>query len=667
VLAKIRYEGKDHYFDDILSANEHDPAYEQGFSRSMTTCRRGSFPPALDNLTVASPEELLEDPYLLFRLNRLPHPVRRHLCYLRTVTKPNDWSPVTEEYADPADMGMNLRPGEQIIFRTCFMGKHLGTYWPTDNIVSGELRYIPSLGNPGDTGLFRQSENLEKIRTERGWTLQIVNDSEPGVLEIDVYCPWGITGGRIGGIFELSGGTVEIYIQPPGGSVKKIGSVTGDKVLEYSPCFDNIRELEHTGSFDPASGSLREGPPLQKYTARYVLTASGQGAIPLIHQLKIETDFQVNAVSIPMLRCGVNSYIYSQRSGNNSAVNIRFRWVESGIVAPPPKPRFPIFPGRGGEADTPEFRFLWEMPAGTTGEEIHDFEFFLSERRDFVYPLAPCFETFTGNGNPVLENPGPTFFNPGNTYYWKVRALGRNGIWGEWSDPWAFVYTGVGKPVIEGFTIEGETISISWKPGPGKLPVKYEVFGSNEQGFIPVSGSFNIAQAMESRETVLYPANKAGEVTGCTLPVAGPNRAGPGLNRVYYRIAAVDETEGRSCPSECIELPFPFVYSVPPDTVRPGEPFLYRIKALYRSSEAGYKGKIKTIMEYRTDTVKYSLVCGPDWISLDETTGILTGTPKKGKSGQVKISVRIETIRLMDRKTTGTCIHSFSIKMPDPF
>ncbi|MFP4442452.1 MAG: hypothetical protein ACLFST_04970 [Spirochaetia bacterium] len=137
-----------------------------------------------------------------------------------------------------------------------------------------------------------------------------------------------------------------------------------------------------------------------------------------------------------------------------------------------------------------------------------------------------------------MANPGPVFLNPGKKYFWKVRALGREGIWGDWSDSWHFIYTGVGKPVFDGIKIDGEKISISWKAGEGKLPVKYEVYGSNEQGFIPAPESFPIARAMESRETTEYPENKAGTVSGLSLQIAGPNCSGTGLNRVYYRITA---------------------------------------------------------------------------------------------------------------------------------
>ena len=97
--------------------------------------------------------------------------------------------------------------------------------------------------------------------------------------------------------------------------------------------------------------------------------------------------------------------------------------------APPAAPPAPTFPKDGATVTGTKFTFEWEQPKGE--EKIADYWFELSDRPDMRWPLSPNFEKLVRYtkqaGTATYEVPYEGLLNPGQTYYWRVRAKTEDG------------------------------------------------------------------------------------------------------------------------------------------------------------------------------------------------------------------------------------------------
>ena len=639
VLARIYYDGGDHYFDATFNNNVDAP-----HDRSLATCRRGSVPLRLDNETVASTQDLIEDPYLLFRLNRLPHRIDKHLWYYRTVTVPNRWEGPSADYVDPADMSLELRPGESITFGWGFLGKHLGTFRPSDCVVNGTMAFRPRLGQ-----CLRQADSRDNLTMHetKGETWLCPEDgSKPAHVALRLACPYGIVGGRFGGRFRATEpGAVRLYISPDGDSWQELWRSKRTGTFTHVQEIDHLAALQHHETFHFTDGLMREGPPVYEYYLRYELASGSALAGPFA-----ETDFMANALVLPGLHCGENTLTYVDDNRGPRHIAVTHTWKESSASARPAAPAEAIYPADDGEVCGAEFAFRWAQASAGDHGPIADYEFLLSDRADLAWPLGPCFETFTG-GRPELHNPGPTWLVPDKTYYWRVRAMNADGVWGAWSRTWRFAYDGPGRVTQMDYQIVGRTIKLTWKPPErGTSIARYEVYASDEQGFIPTAEDFEF---YDGASTGVYPANLLAVVEGRELVVVDEQAERELANRVHYRIVAVDQAGNRGCPSTCISLPHPHIYSTPPTVAVAGMVYQYPLKTLRAGPATAYYDTVKRVSDYRTETLSHRLLEAPPWLRIDERSGLVSGATPTGARGEYRVTIEARGHRVSDGEETG--------------
>src|SRR4030042_355916 len=108
------------------------------------------------------------------------------------------------------------------------------------------------------------------------------------------------------------------------------------------------------------------------------------------------------------------------------------------------------------------------------------------------------------------------------------------------------------------------TGTLTWSANPaGRVPVKYRVYGSDEQGFTVHDAPYDVKLGETTELTNPFPANFMAEVAGTSLDVIGVGNVLPNANKAYYRVAAVDSHDKRRGDSDYVEAPSTFIYSTP--------------------------------------------------------------------------------------------------------
>jgi hypothetical protein len=229
--------------------------------------------------------------------------------------------------------------------------------------------------------------------------------------------------------------------------------------------------------------------------------------------------------------------------------------------------------------------------------------------------------------------------------------MNADGVWGAWSRTWRFRYDGPGRVTETRYEVSDRTIAIAWEPPERGTPiVRYEVYGSDEQGFIPTAEDFVF---YDGASNGVYPANLLAVVEGRKLVVVDGQDEGGCPNRVYYRIVAVDEKGNRGCPSECLGLPHPFIYSVPVTEAVEGLVYQYAVKALQARPATAYYDTVKRTIDHRAERLHYCLLDAPPWLRIDERSGLVSGVPPAGTQGEHQVSFEVCGRRVRDEEETG--------------
>jgi hypothetical protein len=365
-----------------------------------------------------------------------------------------------------------------------------------------------------------------------------------------------------------------------------------------------------------------------------------------VDDLTIHADFQAYASSLPALDIGRNDILYLDETPEPHRVVIQHRWKESSVVTPPGTSPSPVFPPNGTNHRGFDVVFRWETAPPGSGA-IADYQFFLSDREDLAWPLAPNFETFVGSSIPELPVPEASYFLPGVVYYWRVRAVDEWGVFGPWSETWTFRVDGPGRPIGLRKEIDGRRISISWEPNPeGTTPVRYEIYASDERGFEandhPYPGR-DRSPDPEGRYPTL-PANLLASTKEPCIVVVDEMNPNPLANRVFYRIKAVDAAGIRSAPSGYLEVNHPFIYSTPNTEVRAGVSYSYQVRTTRSLGDLQWNRvppKPEGMSFLYEDSLVFVLSRAPDWLFIDQTTGLITGTPPSSAVGPHEVAVKV--------------------------
>ena len=365
----------------------------------------------------------------------------------------------------------------------------------------------------------------------------------------------------------------------------------------------------------------KKGPA--KYSYLVKVTSSREA----IKSLRMETDLMTSPHALARLRVGSNKAEYTDETPEPHEVTITHLWRESNTVEPPEPPAEPISPRNGETVRATTVPFRW-----APGEQAKCYHIRVSRREDMKLAYRPSFDAIIESAE--HHSPFAGLFNPDEQYYWQVRLCNKQGVWGRWSPVWKFQWQGPRIPTGLRHAIEGNKITISWKPNPrGTKPVRYEVYGSNERGFTPSTKS------CEVRGLGMQPGNLLCTTTDTKLQVVTPQATEAAMNCSFYRVVAADSNGVTSGPSELLELPHPFIYSVPATTAEVGRPYRYELKTLGCLGDLQYRYAQPNLAFWETEGYEFELVEKPAWLSVDKDSGVLAGTPDPGDRRTARVTV----------------------------
>ncbi len=544
---------------------------------------------------------------------------------------------ITGQRAGRADTTMNmvLRPGEAIVWRWGQWDpvKYHGALYTMPKykhtIYNGLWEYRPELSRE----IWRQgATTIENIRSgPHGLTAE---DGKTGSIVWTMKSPYVFVGGRI----EADGKGARFFFCQDG---KRWQEVPDNKLAKF---FSIV------------------GPPCYEYQVKCEL-----GAGASLEAVAIINDVQMAPLALPEMALGENRFTYSDQTPGTRSVRITHEWVERSATRPPTAPEA-VHPEDGGESDGTDIVFQWTAPEDPDGDGIKDYQFELSRRPDIRFPLSMSFyklssrtldaaRKWAGGGfefsnvKPQYTLSEPGLLTPDTTYYWHVRAMDAKGVWGPWSETFSFTARGAAYPLD--VTLDWDEVkgvgTLKWQANPvGRRPVKYRIYGSDEKGFTVMDKRRQLSLGISAKTDMAdwspwAPPNFIDETTGTQLVVIGPD-APPAGNKTYYRVVAVDERDKRSGPSDYAVAPRPVIYTTPVTTATLGEQYKYQVRANRSlgdlSARANDGGQVSGYFDI--EQPRFQLTQGPAWLTIDEATGLLQGTPDAPGEFPVAVTASID-------------------------
>lgn len=566
-----------------------------------------------DSKTVASEQDLLRDHDLIRRTHTqgILNPDRR---------ANDEWEASIFMFEGPpagdrncvqdTTMNMVLRPGEAVTWRWGHANplKYHGQKprYP-DTICNGLWEYRPDFGRD----LWKKGAASVAGVQAKGGEL-IAEEGKTGVITWIIRSPYVLVGGRL---------------ETEGSGPKFSLSWDGKSWLEAGPDLDK--------HFPP------DGPARYEYRLRCELDKGAR-----LKRLCIVNDIQMAPLALPAMSVGANRFVYTDQSPGERQVHITHDWVERSASTPPEAPPRPTFPPDNEEAEGTQLVFRWPAPKNAGGDPVVDYHFELSDRPDMSWPLSPNFYKLISKtadrGKSQYTTPHDGLLAVDRNYYWRVRAKNQAGVWGPWSATWSFRPRGPASPTDVTLAVDRNrgTGVLRWKPNStGRKPAKYRIYGSDEKGFTISDEPYKAIVGVSKVVLPDRPASFVAEVSATEAAVIGADVNLLNANRAYYRVVAVDEKGNRSGPSDYAEAARPILWSRPVTVARVGSEYRYALAAIRSLGDLRTRvidGK-ETMNYWDIESPRYALQEGPDWLKIDERTGILAGVPDS--PGKVVITV----------------------------
>jgi hypothetical protein len=610
-----------------------------------------------DNETIAGEQDLVRDHDLIRRTHTqgILQPDRRAGDEWESSIYVFEGTVTGDRNSAASTLSMTLRPGEAIEWRWGHRNpiKYHGPRPPrfADSICNGLWEYRPDFRRPtwragaGTVTSIRESDG--------GLTAE---DGKTGIVVWTISSPYVLVGGRL----EVDGKGARFKLSWDGKSWHAI-----DRALD--------------GLFPP------DGPARYGYYLKCELSGDAK-----LQRLGIKNDLQMAPLALPGMAVGANAFTYTDDAAIGRRVRITHDWVERSASRPPEAPDAPVFPPDEGECDGTAIVFRWR-PAGDPDQgAIADYHFELSARADMKWPLSLSFAKLisrtadSGHATYTLAVPG--LLNPDVKYFWHVRAKDDKGVWGPWSATWSFTPRGPAPP--EDVRLEFERQSnrgvLHWSANPrGRKPVAYRIHASDEKGFSVSDVPYKVTVGSSEKLPAEFAANFVALTSANELEVVGPQATLPRANKAFYRVVAVDAAGNRSGPSDYIAAPRPVVVSAPATRAAIGVPYRYLVASIRSLGDLRTRvvdGK-ETMNYWDIERLRYEITRGPRWLSVDQQTGLLSGTPDRVGTAEVVVSVTLEhDVRRLDEQalkwgiekvvssateTSGRATQSFTIKVAE--
>jgi hypothetical protein len=623
-----------------------------------------------DNTTIAGEEDLVRDHNLLRRMGG-PFEGQAPL-YTFVGTHSGEFF----SHAGHA-MNLTLRPGEALEWRwgdaqkhhysadldpeTYMMASvHLRENWGPrawSLVENGKWVYQPPLRTPAG----RAGAIAENIRWRGDGDTLAVTPEKPGQrssLTWKIEAPYVMVGGSLNARLRCSrADRCAFLFSEDGAEWQPIAEASGE----------NAQIRASLDPYFPNKGAAR-----YRYFLRLEMLAESNVDEIGVESIAMENDLQMAPLAMPTLQLGENRVRFVADSGPAVSARVTFDWVERSSAREPDAPAAPILPRDQSDIDGTRFTFRWEQARSNDAAAISDYHFQLSDRPDMRWALAANFDLMVSQtatrGTASFDLAEPGLLNPGQRYYWRVRAKTEKGVWGPWSRIWSFVPRGPGVPLHVQLRPAGDQYELVWEANPnGDRPAHYEIYASNEKGFRTSDAPYEVNAGNQpsqglfpGQRQVTLPANHLTRVEASPLSLL-PEHA-------FYRVVAVDAKGVRSGASDYAAAPRPFIYTKPPSEAKLRKELTYEAKTVVSIGDLTYRAFGANPDSYQlaywdADQPVYTLLeeeprCGhPDaiWASIDPKTGVLSGRPNKPAVYHINIQVEIPGV--------GKHVQSFGLRV----
>lgn len=502
------------------------------------------------------------------------------------------------------EIAYTLRPGERVDFRWDNIAK----------VASGEpeRKHLPKyFGN--SKFVYEPRLTLERIEADAEAATDIVpaviggasvaGTSRDAAIVYRVSVPYIICGGTVRAEFVGHQETdrYSVALSRDCEQFTELWSETGGAAHEAEVSLDDHLDLYNA-------------PAEYEYFIRVGLGSAGEEPSASLRSLVIETDVLAAPQSLPRLSLGENRVVYSDETDGPHAVRVTHQWQETDAVTPLAPPQA-ISPSAGAEVAESVITYEWQPVANAARYHLQ-----VSRRADFAWPYRTGLDVITQNS--TWRVPFTGIYSPGETYYWRLRSRDRLGVWGQWSEPQTFTWKGPRVPVNVRLELEGQDGTLHWEPNPrGERPVRCAVFGSDEKGFTASRDPY-------TRYTVgQVPGSLIGETEGTSMAVIGPGLQGESVNRVYYRVVAIDAAGIESGNSDHAEAPHPLIISEPVAVATAGQEYRYEARSLRSLGDVQHRYEEPNNKFWDEEQNTFALEEAPGWLTVDAATGVLSGTP----------------------------------------
>jgi hypothetical protein len=352
--------------------------------------------------------------------------------------------------------------------------------------------------------------------------------------------------------------------------------------------------------------------------------------------------------------------VYEDQTTAAHSMLITQGWTESYANRPPNAVTGAVFPADGGAVQGTTFAFAWQPATDSDGDTVTDYEFVLSDQPGAPWPLSSNFHRLVSltadAGHARYTLPYAGLLNSDTTYYWRVRPRDMRGAWGAWSAVYSFQTSTPHPPENVAVVVDAasRTASLTWTAAAtGTAPVSYRVYGSDEKGFTVSDTTYKVYVGDQgSASTMVSPFASNFVATSLTTqyPVVG---ASANVNHAFYRVVAIDASGIASGPSDYAEVPRPLIFTQPASTGTVGQSYSYAAHTIasigdVRAITLGSDGYATNYWDVEHPT--FALTGAPAWLSVDATSGVVSGVPTA--SGTYNVSLVVTTPQLANAKDT---------------
>jgi len=547
-------------------------------------------------------------------------------------------------------MDFTLRPQESITWAWNPAGRFHAAPYPSDpgskdpnqwnkrwrviaHVMDGNTTYAPDLSKPSTLQYLQTTGVEQRLPGKFGNGLYLTGDT--GSIDVPVKTAYPVVGGRL---------IVNLARQ----------NVNADTVA-ISISFDDGKTWNHVqtsfgSDFDRMYVDLnpffpQTGPARYQYILRFTLNSPSEKPEVALNGFVLRSTLEMALLAMPGVVLGQNQFTFADDSPTATKVRITHVWKEcDGNVAIPAAP-LAVTPAEGKTYSGTRVKFVWRP-----GSDIApaDYQFQLSEFPNMRWPLSPNFNKLISRtayqGTPTFELPYIGLLNPGQKYYWHVRARSADQVWGPWSKTYMFsaIAPAVPLDVTANFDRANRTVQLSWQNGKnGTQPVSYRIYGSEERGFTAHDNRYEFNDGLKGTQWAA--ANLLIETHSPKGSISLPEA----LWRPYYRVVAVDGKGRSSGPSALAELSHPLIAtSQLPNAI---ESQFYKTQIATSASighlvSADENGKSYQMKFRYGDELAFEMTGAPAGLTIDNH-GVISGFIGDAKPAKYEVTIRVKNSR----------------------